>query len=139
MTEALHFDPQDKTAALLGGLPLLLGGMGCFIGGWLAQRLTPKLGGLGPARRLVGVLGSAGAGAMLVVATFIGSPVLAMIAMGLSGFCNDLTMSGAWGACMDVGGKNAGTLSGSMNMMGNLGGALGPYITPYILEASGHS
>lgn len=139
MTEALHFDPQDKTAALLGGLPLLLGGMGCFIGGWLAQRLTPKLGGLGPARRLVGVLGSAGAGAMLVIATFIGSPVLAMIAMGLSGFCNDLTMSGAWGACMDVGGKNAGTLSGSMNMMGNLGGALGPYITPYILDASGHS
>ena len=139
MTEALHFDPQDKMAALLGGLPLLLGGMGCFIGGWLANRLTSKLGGLGPARRLVGVLGSAGAGTMLVIATFTGSPVLAMTAMGLSGFCNDLTMSGAWGACMDVGGKNAGTLSGSMNMMGNLGGALGPYITPYILEASGHS
>ena len=61
-----------------------------------------------------------------------------MIAMGMSGFFNDLSMSGAWGACMDVGGKSAGTLSGSMNMMGNLGGALGPLVTPYILEASGH-
>ena len=139
MTEVLHFDPQDKTGALLGGLPLLLGGMGCFIGGWLANRLIDRVGGLGKARRIVGVLGTLGAGGMLVAATFMGNPVLAMIAMGLSGFCNDLTMSGAWGACMDVGGKCAGTLSGSMNMMGNLGGALGPYLTPYILAASGHS
>ncbi len=57
-----------------------------------------------------------------------------MIAMGLSGFFNDLSMPGAWGACMDVGGKAAGSLSGSMNMMGNLGGALGPVVTPYLLS-----
>jgi MFS family permease len=62
-----------------------------------------------------------------------------MIAMGLSGFCNDLSMPGAWGACMDVGGKVAGSLSGSMNMMGNLGGALGPVVVPYLLTMSGNN
>lgn len=139
MTDALHFDPHDKVAALLGGLPLLLGGIGCFAGGWLARRLMLKSGNLGKARRLISIIGMLGAGAMLVASTAFASPVLAMVAMGLSGFFNDLAMSGAWGACMDVGGKSAGTLSGSMNMMGNLGGALGPYVTPYILEASDHN
>jgi MFS transporter, ACS family, glucarate transporter len=35
---------------------------------------------------------------------------------------------------MDVGGKLAGTLSGTMNMMGNFGGALYPVATGYILR-----
>ena len=30
------------------------------------------------------------------------------------------------GACMDIGGKYAGTVSGAMNMMGNVGGAISP-------------
>jgi MFS transporter, ACS family, glucarate transporter len=34
---------------------------------------------------------------------------------------------------MDVGGRYAGTLSGSMNMMGNFGGMAGPLVVGYIL------
>ena len=34
---------------------------------------------------------------------------------------------------MDVGGKYAGTMSGSMNMMGNFGGMLGPIVVGLIL------
>jgi len=139
MSEALHFDGRDLTGTLLNGLPLFLGGIGCFVGGWLANRLIRSIGGLGPARRIVGIFGMLGAGAMLGVATLSGNPYFVMTAMGMSGFFNDLSMPGAWGACMDVGGKSAGTLSGSMNMMGNLGGALSPAMTPYILEYSGHN
>jgi nitrate/nitrite transporter NarK len=54
--------------------------------------------------------------------------------MGLAGFANDLAMPGSWGACMDVGGKYAGSLSGSMNMMGNLAGFIAPVILGYILQ-----
>ena len=43
-------------------------------------------------------------------------------------------MPGAWGACMEVGGKFAGSLSGSMNMMGNIGGALAPMLVPIVLN-----
>jgi len=43
-------------------------------------------------------------------------------------FGNDLAMPGGWGACMDVGGKYAGTISGTMNMAGQIGGALGPIV-----------
>jgi len=44
-------------------------------------------------------------------------------------------MACGWGACMDVGGRHAGALSGSMNMMGNLGGAVGPFVVGVILDA----
>lgn len=134
MIEALHFDPKSQQGAILTGLPLFLGGIGCFAGGWLARVITQRCGGLGPARKIVGVAGMIGAGVLLVVSTWLANPVLAMIAMGLSGFCNDLSMPGAWGACMDVGGKAAGSLSGSMNMMGNLGGVVGPIATPVLLR-----
>jgi MFS family permease len=60
-------------------------------------------------------------------------PVLAVVVVGFASFCNDLVMPGSWGACMDVGGKYAGTLSGAMNMMGNLGGVVSPVVIGYIL------
>lgn len=133
MTEALHLDGTKTENALLAGLPLFLGGIGCFAGGWLANRLARRWGCLGRARRTVGVFGLLGAGALLALSTRLGDPTYAMVAMGLSSFCNDLSMPGAWGACMDVGGKAAGSLSGSMNMMGNLGGAVGPVVTAHVL------
>ncbi|MDQ6664715.1 MAG: hypothetical protein M3Z23_10015, partial [Acidobacteriota bacterium] len=38
-----------------------------------------------------------------------------------------------------VGGKLAGTLSGTMNMMGNFGGALYPVVIGYILRQFNHN
>jgi len=37
---------------------------------------------------------------------------------------------------MDVGGKFAGTLSGSMNMMGNLAGAAAPLAIGYLIKVT---
>jgi MFS family permease len=70
----------------------------------------------------------------MVVFTGIENNVLAIAALGLASFSVDLCMASGWGACMDVGGRHAGALSGSMNMMGNLGGVAGPIIVGYILE-----
>jgi MFS family permease len=57
-----------------------------------------------------------------------------MVAMGFASFCNDLAMPPAWAACMDVGGRYAGTVSGSMNMMGNLAGYAAPVVGGYIVH-----
>ena len=73
---------------------------------------------------------------MLLIATKFKNPLFAVLAVGMASFCNDLAMPGAWGACMDVGGRFAGSLSGSMNMMGNAGGALAPMIVPFVLKAA---
>jgi MFS family permease len=57
-----------------------------------------------------------------------------MLSMGMASFCNDLTMPGSWSTCMDVGGRYAGTVSGSMNMMGNFGGMAGPLVVGLVLQ-----
>jgi ACS family glucarate transporter-like MFS transporter len=135
----LNMDMQDTWPSILNGLPLFLGGIGCFIGGIVARRLSAKSGNLSRARRTVGVLGMLAAGGMILVATTQHSPPYAMLALGLSGFFNDLSMPGAWGACMDVGGKLAGSVSGSMNMIGNLGGALGGVAVPWLMHLTHQS
>ncbi len=125
------------SGALLAGLPLFFGGIGCFAGSVLLGRLERFVGTTANARRTMAILGMTGAAVLLVVSPEIQTPLLAMIVMGLASFSNDLAMPGAWAACMDVGGKYAGSLSGSMNMMGNLGGVFGPIFVAQILKLSG--
>ena len=134
LREARHVSLAKS--ALLSGLPLFFGGIGCFVGGWAAKRLAARGLNVGRARRIVACSGLFSAGAMLVVTTRINDPVLAMIALGLASFSNDLAMAPDWSACMDVGGRLAGSLSGSMNMMGNLGGAVSPVVVGYILNST---
>ena len=126
-----------EKSALLAGLPLFFGGLGCLFSGMVAARLATWLGGTARARRLLAFVGQAGAGVMLVCSTWIVSPTLAMVSLGLASFGNDLSMPAAWGACMDVGGKYAGSLSGSMNMFGQLGGFAGSLAVAQILKYSG--
>jgi ACS family glucarate transporter-like MFS transporter len=121
-------------SAMLGTLPLFLGGLGSFVSGFIAAPITLATGSVVKTRRLLAYLGFSGASLLLVLSILMHNPVLAMITMGLASFCNDLVMPGAWGACMDVGGRYAGTLSGTMNMMGNLGGAVSPTLIGYILR-----
>jgi len=72
----------------------------------------------------------------LMTSFYIKDPLLAMLSMGLASFCNDLTMPGSWATCMDIGGKYAGTVSGSMNMMGNFGGMAGPLVVGFVLSTT---
>jgi len=126
-----------KYAALLAGMPLFFGGIGCMVAGFLTGWLVRRGLSMTFVRRLLGTVGCAGASGLLLWSVYIQNPVLAMLAMGMSSFCNDLMMPGSWGACMDVGGRFAGTLSGSMNMMGNFGGMAGPWVMGHILQGTG--
>ncbi len=135
----LKMDMKDTWTSVLNGLPLFLGGIGCFIGGVVARRMSAKSDSLSRARRTIGVLGMLAAGGMIILATTLNNPTYAMLALGFSGFFNDLSMPGAWGACMEVGGKLAGSVSGSMNMIGNLGGALGGVAVPWLMNLTHQS
>jgi MFS family permease len=118
-------------------LPLLFGGFGALIAGFLAPAINRRVGGARNGRRLMGMIAFAGAGTCLLISTLINDPLWGMIAMGFASFFNDVNMPGAWSACMDVGGKYAGTVSGSMNMMGNLAGFTAPAIGGWILQTTG--
>jgi ACS family glucarate transporter-like MFS transporter len=130
---------RPLAATLLGMLPLFLGGLGCFVCGMLSARVVKHFGSMKIGRRVMACTGFFGAGTLLLVATRLHSPVAIMLAIGFSSFCNDLVMPNAWGACMDVGGRFSGTLSGTMNMMGNLAGFVYPIVAGEIVKASGHN
>jgi nitrate/nitrite transporter NarK len=89
---------------------------------------------LARARRTLAFTGFALAGVVFLFPAHLHDPLLIMIAMGLASLFGDLSMPCSWGACMDVGGRFAGTYSGAMNMMGNFGGALAPAAIGHILK-----
>lgn len=120
-------------AGALAGIPLFFGGFGSLTGGAIAGRLIARGSGVTRVRRTFGCIGFTGAATLLMTSFYIRDPLLAMLSMGLASFCNDLTMPGSWASCMDLGGKYAGTVSGSMNMMGNFGGMAGPVVVGFIL------
>jgi MFS family permease len=137
--EKTFADMTDWQRSLMACVPLFFGGLGSIFCGLISGPMARSSLGLAKTRRLMGFLGLAGAGALLLGSTFLQNPFLAVLAIGLASFCNDLAMPGGWGACMDVGGKHTGSLSGSMNMMGNAGGAVAPMALPLILAATNNN
>jgi len=121
-------------AAALTGLPLLLGGIGSLSAGVISSRLIVRGGRVAVVRRTFGFIGLTGAASLLLASFYIRDPLLAMLSMGIASFFNDTTLPGSWASCMDVGGKYAGTVSGSMNMLGNFGGMAGPIVVGYLLD-----
>ncbi len=115
-------------------LPLLFGGFGALLSGFLAPVAARRMGSVRRSRRLIACLGFLGASILLTISIQLQDVKWALIAMGLASFCNDLCMPPSWASCMDIGGKYAGTVSGSMNMMGNLAGFAAPVLGGYILE-----
>ena len=125
--------------ALLAGLPLFMGGIGCLVSGFIAKHLAVWVGSVIRARRILAITGFIGASGAIVIFTRLQDPTLAMLMLGMSSFCNDLVMPPAWAASMDLGGRYAGTLSGSMNMVGNLIGGSSPLIVGYLLDWTGNN
>jgi len=129
----LTLEKGGLMGVLMTGAPLFLGGIGCLLAGVLLAWLLRHSFSVTFSRRLLGFVGCTAAAGLLLWSAYIRNPWLAMLSMGLAGFANDLTLPGSWATCMDVGGRFAGTLSGSMNMMGNFGGMAGPLVVGYVL------
>jgi MFS family permease len=127
-----------KQSAWLAGTPLLLGGFGSLAAGWLTPRLARGSGGMRRARRTLAFCGFLGGAALLLGSTRLANPLLAVAAIALVSFFNDLTVPGSWASCMDMGGRCVATLGGTMNMIGNLGGFLSPIVTGYVVERTGN-
>jgi MFS transporter, ACS family, glucarate transporter len=128
-------DLSDTNRAVLAGFPLLFGGVGSLVCGFLSAHVDKWSGSIARTRRIMACIGFAGAAVMLALSTTASDAVVLMVMIGLASFFNDLVMPGAWAACMDVGGRYAGTVSGSMNMMGNLAGFVAPTVGGMMRDA----
>ena len=126
-----------QLGALLSGLPLLLGGVGCLVSAAVLPRLARRFNSVKLARRMVAIAGFVGASVSILFFTQIDDPIRAMFVLGMAGFFNDLVMPAAWAGTMDVGGRYAGTVSGAMNTMGSIAGAFSVTVVGYLLAWTG--
>jgi MFS family permease len=126
---------QFWIAGLMAGLPLLVGSVGCLVGGLLTDSFIKRTGNRKWGRRLFGVAGHGLTACCFFSAIFfMDSPWTFAGLLALAAFWNDITMGSAWASCLDIGKRYSGIVAGCMNTVGNLGGALAGIATGRILD-----
>ena len=116
----MKYDLSLETAGLVTAIPLIGGAIGNWFSGWLVDKLyvgkRPEL-----SRKVPAMVGFALATFGLIVASQMTTVGPAIAFLTIAVFGADMTLSPSWSYCVDIGGKNAGSFSGTMNMAGNLG------------------
>ena len=116
-------------------IPLLGGAVGNVFSGWLVDRIY-RMGKPALSRRVPAIIGFvlAGAGMLMSVEQATAAGAIAWLTVAIFGA--DMTLSPSWSFCIDIGGKHAGAVSGTMNMAGNLGSAITALAFAYLPETS---
>ncbi|VTS00279.1 MFS transporter [Tuwongella immobilis] len=135
-------DPETATFGqkvvnkLITGSPLLLGMVGCLLGGWLSDRHIRKTGDRRWGRRTYGMIGFGMASLSFAVIVFGPQTALVFaVCIACAGFFNDLALATCWATAQDMGRRYAAIVAGCMNMIGNLGGALTTAVTGWIVAS----
>ena len=117
-------------------LPLLVGAVCNFLGGWLTDFLSRRMS-LRWARRLPAMGGLFTAAGLLAVAALAEGKVVGITALALSFGAADLILAVCWATCLDIGRDHAGTVSGAMNSLGQIGGVIAPTAIGWMVETWG--
>ncbi len=125
-------------AGLLAALPLLGGAAGNWFSGWLVDYLF-KQHGLIVSRRLPAIIGFVLATVGLLASLKMSTALPAVFFLTIAVFGADMTLSPSWSACVDIGGRSSGAVSGTMNMAGNIGAFATSLAFPYLLAWTGAS
>jgi MFS transporter, ACS family, glucarate transporter len=112
------------TLGFLAGLPLLLSVPADLFGGLLTDRLSRKFG-LRLGRCLVG-FGSLAAAGLFLFFGALAPGVIAAVLIALAAASSNFLLGASWGACADIAGDHAATVSAAMNTSGQIGGVLSP-------------
>jgi len=120
----------------LAALPLLATAAGVFCGGWLSDRLAESWGRR-RGRRAPGLVGFPLAAIAVGAAVMTPDPLSSALFIAAAAGLGALGVAPAWAVATEIGGLNAGVVSGAMNMFGNLGGALSPVVVGIFVERSG--
>lgn len=121
-----HFS-YPKTG-LYASIPFIAGMAGDTLGGWLCDYVGKRTGNLRLSRGGVGAVAMAAAVVFLIPGALTGQAGLAVVYLSVAFFFLEMNIGPAWAVVMDVGGRNAGAVSGMMNMCGSFAGALSPII-----------
>jgi len=123
-----------ESATLYTPIPLILGMFAHWISGAIVTYIYHK-GYHVASRRIPAMIGFALGAIGLVLCTQIAniSALVFISCFGIAVFGAEMTVAPSWTFCMDIGGRNSGAVSGTMNMLGNLGSATGAVIFPFFI------
>ncbi|HVI46684.1 MAG TPA: MFS transporter [Chitinophaga sp.] len=113
----------DTSTGWFLSMPFILGAIGCLLGGFstdlLARRVGVKWG-----RRIIGLTGLLMAGACMIIAALSQNNTLCVVMLSLGLAFKDFTLPVSWTVATDIGGKDAGAISGAMHMFGQIGSTI---------------
>lgn len=123
-------------AGFYAALPLLCGAFANWVAGALIDWIYRR-GRWSVSRKAPAMLGFSLAAIGLLASTRMATAPGAIACLSLAVFGAEMTIAPSWTVCIDIGRRNAGTVSGTMNMAGNIGSFLTALAFPYLLQWTG--
>jgi len=127
---------EGLQAGLYSAAPLVCGALGNWLSGWLVDRIY-RSGAWVLSRRVPAIVGFALATIGLLGSVAADHPLVTILWFSLAIFGADMTISPSWSVCIDIGQRQAGLVSGTMNMAGNIGSFLTGLAFPYLAAWTG--
>ena len=128
------FDKTELTYAV--AVPFVMSMVGNIAGGHLTDRLTRRYG-IRVGRKALGSTSLAVSAVCMFLAAFIPGKMAVFVFLSLCFGIFDLMLPSAWALCIDLGKRQAGTLSGAMNTAGNIGGFCCGILFGQLVQSSG--
>ena len=116
--------------------PFIAGAVGNWVAGGTVDRIF-RSGKWNLSRNLPAIIGFALAAIGMIGSLYMNTPLGAIIFLSVAIFGADMTLPPSWALCVDIGQKNAGAVSGTMNMAGNIGSFLTALAFPYLTDWTG--
>jgi sugar phosphate permease len=125
---------SSNYAGFFSALPWLASACGFWLGGLLTDYLVRRTGRLKIGRCAVGAVGLLSSAMALIAVVLTADRVAAACLIAVAAFFQMMTGGAAWSVCLDVGRRNAGVVTGCMNMVGNIGGSISAILVGYSVE-----
>ncbi len=118
-------------------LSYFLGAIGCLVGGFLSDFLVKRYG-LRFGRRSVAITGLFFSGIFFLLAGSTTDDTLAGYYLAVCVLLKDFALPVSFATCIDIGKRNAGAVTGSMNFAGQMGGFFITIIFGTIVQRTGN-
>jgi ACS family glucarate transporter-like MFS transporter len=123
-------------AGYYASIPFIFGAFGNWVSGWMVDKIY-KSGRWAPSRRIPAMIGFTLAAFGLIGSMYMNNVLGSVLLLSIAIFGADMTLSPSWAFCIDIGKKNAGAVSGTMNMAGNIGSFVTALAFPYLKAWTG--
>jgi ACS family glucarate transporter-like MFS transporter len=131
-----QYELSPAAAGWYATAPLLAGMVGHWVSGALVDGIYRR-GHWRRSRRLPATVGFVLAAGGLLASLATDSAAGAVACLAVATFGADMTISPSWSLCIDIGRRNAGAVSGTMNMAGNIGSFVTALAFPYLRAWTG--